>query len=209
MTESYKTVKKDFSSVSFTEKKSEFISYVARIETEQDALDFVRKIKEKHKDATHNVYAYVVKGTQIARASDDGEPQGTAGMPVLEVIKREGIVGVCIVVTRYFGGILLGAGGLIRAYAKSAKLGLDNAQICVFTQHITFDISLSYSDYERVSKDLDKYSVFCQDTEFTDKVTMHLSTKQQNFDAFCVYIKDLGAGKYTCVQTGTVFAPEN
>lgn len=208
MTETYKTVKKDFSSVSFTEKKSEFISYVARIETEQEALDFIAKIKQKHKDATHNVYAYIVKGTQIARASDDGEPQGTAGMPVLEVIKREGVVGVCIVVTRYFGGILLGAGGLIRAYAKSAKLGLDNAQISVFTKHVTFDVTVSYSDYERVSKDLEKYAVTCFDTQFSDKVTMHLSCKKQMLEPFCVYIKDLGSGKYTCIQTGEVFAAD-
>ena len=101
----YRSVVKDYATDSFIEKKSEFISYVKRIDSEEDAKNFVAEIKSKHSDATHNCYAYVVRGTEIARFSDDGEPSGTAGMPILDVIKREGLSGVCIVVTRYFGGI--------------------------------------------------------------------------------------------------------
>ena len=161
MAESYNTVREKYAQDSFIEKKSEFISYVARVEDEDEAKEFISSIKKKHADATHNCYAYVLKGTEIARFSDDGEPQGTAGMPILEVIKREGLVGVCVVVTRYFGGILLGAGGLVRAYAKGAKIGIDKAGISEFCQHVTFDFEVSYSDYEKVLRDLDKNGVLC------------------------------------------------
>ncbi len=207
MSTSYKTVLSDYAEDSFIEKKSEFISYVARIESEDEAKAFIEKIKAKHSDATHNCYAYILKGTEIARFSDDGEPQGTAGMPILEVIKREGLVGVCVVVTRYFGGILLGAGGLVRAYAKGAKIGIDKAGIAEFVEHVTFDISVSYGDYDKVMKDLEKNKVLCRNTEFADVVKLSLSCEQQNLQAFENYIADLTNGKGKCVVTGNVYAP--
>ncbi len=207
MSTSYKTVLSDYAEDSFIEKKSEFISYVARIESEDEAKAFIEKIKAKHSDATHNCYAYILKGTEIARFSDDGEPSGTAGMPILEVIKREGLVGVCIVVTRYFGGILLGAGGLVRAYAKGAKIGIDKAGIAEFVQHVTFDISVSYGDYDKVMKDLERNKVLCRNTEFADVVKLSLSCEQQNLQAFENYIADLTNGKGKCEITGNVYAP--
>ena len=124
MSQGYKTVLANYAEDSFIEKKSEFISYVKRVENEDEAKEFIASIKKKHADATHNCYAYILKGTEIARFSDDGEPQGTAGMPILEVIKREGLVGVCVVVTRYFGGTLLGTGGLVHAYGAACREGL-------------------------------------------------------------------------------------
>jgi len=208
MSTSYKTVLADYAEDSFIEKKSEFISYVARIESEDEAKAFIEKIKAKHSDATHNCYAYILKGTEIARFSDDGEPQGTAGMPILEVIKREGLAGVCVVVTRYFGGILLGAGGLVRAYAKGAKIGIDKAGIAEFVEHVTFDISVSYGDYDKVMKDLEKNKVLCRNTEFADVVRLSLSCEQQNLQAFENYIADLTNGKGKCVITGNVYAPK-
>ncbi|MBO4343459.1 MAG: YigZ family protein, partial [Clostridia bacterium] len=129
---SYKTFLKDFATDSFIEKKSEFISYAKRIYDEDEAKAFIAEIRKKHSDASHNCYAYILKDSGIARFSDDGEPGGTADMPILEVLKREGLSGVCVVVTRYFGGILLGAGGLVRAYAKGAKLGVDAAGVVEF-----------------------------------------------------------------------------
>ena len=129
MIKSYKTVVKEFATDSFIEKKSEFISYVKRIENEDEAKEFIAEISKKHSDATHNCYAYILKDSEIARFSDDGEPGGTAGMPMLEVLKREGLSGVCVVVTRYFGGILLGTGGLVRAYQAATKAGLENSTI--------------------------------------------------------------------------------
>ena len=207
MAESYKTVREKYAQDSFIEKKSEFISYVARVEDEDEAKEFIASIKKKHADATHNCYAYVLKGTEIARFSDDGEPQGTAGMPILEVIKREGLVGVCVVVTRYFGGILLGAGGLVRAYAKGAKIGIDKAGISEFCQHVTFDFEVSYSDYEKVLRDLDKNSVLCSGTDFGENVLFHLSCVEANYENFCTYAADLTGGKRAPILTGTTFAP--
>ncbi len=204
----YKTILSDYAEDSFVEKKSQFISYVKRIENEDEAKEFICCIKNKHKDATHNVYAYILKGTQIARFSDDGEPQGTAGMPALEVLKREELVGVCVVITRYFGGILLGAGGLVRAYAKAAKTGIDKAGIAEFTEHTAFSVTVSYGDYEKVTKDLSKYGCICSDTEFGADVTLKLSCEDSNFAEFEKYIADLSAGKVKCVKTGRVFAPK-
>lgn len=205
----YKTVLKEYAEDSFTEKKSEFISYVRRVEDEAQAKEFIESVKTKHKDATHNVYAYVLKDTGIARFSDDGEPSGTAGMPVLEVIKREGLSGVCVVVTRYFGGILLGAGGLVRAYAKAAKLGLDKAGTAEFTEHTAFCVSVGYGDYEKIIKDLPKYSCVCSNTEFAADVCLSLSCEDRFFDEFEKYIADLSSGKIKCIKTGKVFAPRS
>lgn len=205
----YKTVREKYAQDFFIEKKSRFISYVARVENEEEAKEFVCSIKEKHPDATHNCYAYVLKGTEIARFSDDGEPQGTAGMPILEVIKREGIVGVCIVVTRYFGGILLGAGGLVRAYAKGAKIGIDKAGVCEFCRHTSFDFAVSYGDYEKVLRDLNKNSVICSGTDFGEDVTLHLSCTPDNFERFSAYAAELTNGKRSPKVTGVVYAPSS
>jgi uncharacterized YigZ family protein len=207
MSQTYKTVREKYAQDSFIEKKSEFISYVARIESEDEAKEFIASIKKKHADATHNCYAYILKDTEIARFSDDGEPQGTAGMPILEVIKREGLVGVCVVVTRYFGGILLGAGGLVRAYAKGAKIGIDKAGISEFCQHVTFDFEVSYSDYEKVLRDLDKNGVLCSGTDFGENVLFHLSCVEANYEKFITYAADLTGGKRAPIITGTTFAP--
>ena len=103
-----------------TERRSVFLGYASPVTTEEEALEFVAKIKKRHSDATHNVYAYILRGS-ISRFSDDGEPHGTAGLPVLEVLRKEDVTDAVIVVTRYFGGILLGAGGLVRAYSASAR----------------------------------------------------------------------------------------
>ena len=111
-------------------EKSTFIGYAKPIKTEEEAIEFINEIKKKHKDATHNVWAYTVgKTMNIQRYSDDGEPQGTAGIPTLEVIKKEDLRDVVVVVTRYFGGVKLGAGGLVRAYTKGAKIGIDAAKV--------------------------------------------------------------------------------
>ena len=113
----------------FEEKKSVFIGYVCHVESEEEALAFVKEIKEKHKDATHNCYGYVMKGGILCRYSDDGEPQGTAGKPILDMLVKSGVDDVCVVVTRYFGGTLLGTGGLVRAYTSAALGALENAEI--------------------------------------------------------------------------------
>ena len=120
----------EYGSDEFTEKKSKFIGYVKHVETEEEANQFIAEIKSKHWDAKHNVYAYILgENGSTQRSTDDGEPAGTAGRPVLEVIKGENLTNTAVVVTRYFGGVLLGTGGLVRAYGKAAKLAIENAEI--------------------------------------------------------------------------------
>ena len=114
---------------SFIEKRSEFIGYIAPVKTNDEAVDFINSIKAMHRKARHNVYAYILRNDNISRYSDDGEPQGTAGVPVLDVLQKRGLTDVCVVVTRYFGGILLGGGGLVRAYSHAASLACDAAHI--------------------------------------------------------------------------------
>lgn len=186
---SYKTVKCR-TSAEFTEKKSVFIGYISPVPDEEAAKSFISEIKQKHADATHNVYAYILEGTEIARFSDDGEPSGTAGMPVLEVIKREELCGVAIVVTRYFGGTLLGAGGLVRAYAKAAKMAIDAAGVCEFRPFTVFSLTVDYSHYEKIKKELDSYSVKCDDCAFGEKVIFTLACEEHNFASFEAFVND-------------------
>ena len=208
MNKSYKTVLAEFATDSFIEKKSEFISYVKRIENEDEAKSFITEISKKHSDATHNCYAYILKGTEVARFSDDGEPSGTAGMPILEVIKREGLVGVCIVVTRYFGGILLGAGGLVRAYAKGAKIGIDKAGIAEFVPYTCFEAKVSYSDYEKLQREMPKYDVNCTDTVFEADVTLKMNAKNENYQKFSAFVLEYTNGKVICSVVGEIYGPK-
>lgn len=192
----------------FIEKKSEFIGYASPVTDEKSALAFIEEIRNKHADATHNVYAYILQGSGIARCSDDGEPSGTAGMPVLEVIKREDLCGVCVVVTRYFGGILLGAGGLVRAYAKAAKMAIDKAQICSFVLFTEFELSCGYADYEKIKRDLDAQGAKCDGTDFRSDVVMHLACRENRFDVLSRYVEDLTCGRVRCRKTGTRYDAE-
>ena len=146
--EDYKTVQ-DYGEAEMIERKSRFIGYCRPVKTQEDAIDFINEIRAQHRQATHNVYAYVLRDNNIMRYSDDGEPAGTAGVPVLEVIKKEGLTDVAVVVTRYFGGILLGAGGLVRAYGKSAKLGIDAA---VRIEKVYCSLYLIRCDYSTYGK---------------------------------------------------------
>ena len=140
----------DFGTDEFVEKKSKFIGYIKHVETEDEANEFIGGIKSKHWDAKHNVYAYILgENGAIQRSTDDGEPAGTAGRPVLEVIKGENLTNVAIVVTRYFGGILLGTGGLVRAYGKAAKLAVEN---CIKVRPVRMKTIAICADYELVGK---------------------------------------------------------
>ena len=200
----YKTVKKRAEDM-FVEKKSEFIGYISPVANEEEALAFISEIKKKHADATHNCHAYILQSTEIARFSDDGEPSGTAGMPMLEVIKREGLTGVCIVVTRYFGGILLGAGGLVRAYAKGAKIAIDAAGICSFVPFTEFSLNCDYSDYEKIRRDLEAKSIKCDDTEFGADVTLKLACRNELYEGFRDYAVNLTNGRAIVKITGERF----
>ena len=135
--------------------KSRFIGYSKPIESEEEAIEFIEEIKTKHKDATHNVFAYVVgEDSIIQRYSDDGEPNGTAGIPIIEILKKEELRNTVVVVTRYFGGIKLGVGGLVRAYIKGAKLGLDESQIVEKILHNKLKFKIDYTLYGKVENEL-------------------------------------------------------
>ena len=192
-------------SAEFTEKKSLFIGYATPVRTEQDALDFIAKIRKKHSDATHNVYAYQLNGGGIARYSDDGEPQGTAGVPVLDIIKKSGADDVCVVVTRYFGGILLGAGGLVRAYAAGAKAAIDAAGIVTFENYTEFRLASGYSEYQKLEYELPRYHVKVDSTDFGGDVTLKLAIRAVDYESFAARVSELFAGRIKLEITGERF----
>ena len=176
----------------FFERKSQFIGAIAPASTEEEALAFLSEVRAKHRDARHNCFAYVLKNG-VKRCSDDGEPQGTAGVPILEVVEREGITDVIVVVTSYFGGILLGAGGLVRAYAHAAKLAVDAAQRKVMSPAVLLRLKMDYNQYGKINNILSKYTAVLQNTEFTDMVTMGILFIERDVEAFRAELTELTA----------------
>ena len=159
----------------FEEKKSEFIGYAKRVENEDDAKAFVNEIKNMHKQATHNCWAYVIgENMNTQRYSDDGEPQGTAGIPILEVMKKSNITDCAIVVTRYFGGILLGTGGLNRAYTKGASVAIKSAGIVEKVLGLKLSFEMEYDLFGKIQYIWGQNSWHIEDTEYTDKVIVHI-----------------------------------
>lgn len=191
----YKTVEKEASDF-FIEKKSKFIGYAKPVKTQEDALEYISKIKSKHWDATHNVYAYVLRENNIQRYSDDGEPSGTAGVPVLDVMLKESLVDVCVVATRYFGGTLLGAGGLVRAYSHTSKIALDAAGIITMAQCSVMSAEVDYSFYDRLNILLSDFSAVILNTSFSDKVCVEFSVKENIVDLLNAKLIDVSNGKY-------------
>ena len=175
---SYKTLRAR-GSEEFIINKSRFIGYGAPCETEEEALAFLREIREKHKDATHNCYAYIIGlNAGIMRYSDDGEPGGTAGLPIIEVMKSRGVVNCAVVVTRYFGGILLGAGGLVRAYAQGSKTALDASGVVIMEKSARQLVEVDYSTWQRLEHYLRTAPCQTLETEFTDRVLATLMMKK-------------------------------
>ena len=192
-------------SASLTEKKSEFIGYAAHVESEREALDFIARIKHKHSDARHNVYAYVLKNNNIMRYSDDGEPQGTAGMPVLDVIRKSGFTDAVIVVTRYFGGILLGAGGLVRAYSAAAKMAVDDAGIVTYNSYKMFDLKVNYTDYGKLTVCIANANPINDGIDFAQDVTLSFALPADEFDSFKAEVAEITAGRAVFTDKGTRF----
>lgn len=191
----YKTVEKEASDF-FIEKKSKFIGYAKPVKTQEEAVEFISEIKSKHWDATHNVYAYVLRENNIQRYSDDGEPSGTAGVPVLDVILKESLVDVCVVATRYFGGTLLGAGGLVRAYSHTSKIALEAAGIITMAQCSVMSAEVDYSFYDRLNILLSDFSAVILNTSFSDKVCVEFSVKENIVDLLNAKLVDVSNGKY-------------
>lgn len=179
----------------FVEKKSVFIGHAAPVKSEEEAQAFVKKYKNQYMDARHNVWAYLMKGEIIARYSDDGEPQGTAGVPVLDTIRKSGVTDAVVVVTRYFGGILLGAGGLVRAYSHTAKLALEAAHIITYEQYTELELVCSYSDYQRYSALLPSFGAIIDDTAFSDRVILRFSVKDTVVADLFAKIQEMSGGR--------------
>lgn len=168
---------------SFEEKKSEFIGYAKRVESEEEAREFINEIKGKHKQARHNCWAYVIgENMGIQRYSDDGEPQGTAGIPILEVMKKNGITDCAVVVTRYFGGILLGAGGLTRAYTKGASIALKAAGIVEKVKGLKVSFTIDYDLLGKLQYICGQNKWHMEEVEYTDKVTIHILAEEAIVD---------------------------
>lgn len=203
----YKTVEFE-SSDEFTEKKSRFIGYVKPVKTQAEAVEFINSIKTKHWDATHNVSAYVLKKNNIQRSSDDGEPSGTAGVPVLDVLLKEGLVDVCVVVTRYFGGTLLGAGGLIRAYSHGSKIAVEAGHIITMAPCKIITVSVDYSFYDRMNIMLGDFGANIENSEFADKVNIVFSLKESLVDNLSKTLTEQSNGKYTLNIIGEKFTKE-
>ena len=168
-------------SAEFVEKKSRFIGHACPVETEEEALAFLESIRREHRDATHNCYAYTVgQNMGIMRYSDDGEPGGTAGLPMMDVLKKRDVRNCCVVVTRYFGGVLLGAGGLVRAYTHGTAIALDAARVVVMepSRHLLCEVA--YPMWDRVQHWLKDQPVQVLSTEFTTAVTFTLAVRERD-----------------------------
>lgn len=201
---SYKTVS-EFATDEIIEKKSRFIGYIKPVKTETEAIDFIDEISKKHWDATHNVYAYNIKDGNISRCSDDGEPAKTAGAPTLDVILKEEITDVVIVVTRYFGGTLLGTGGLVKAYSSAAKAALNKAEIVTMTNCIEFVVSIPYHLLGKCENELRVFDVKIIQKEFADDVNIIALCKETDFLKLNQKFCEISNGKLELMKTRELF----
>lgn len=204
MAESYKTVALETCD-EFTEKRSRFIGYIKPVTTEADAIAFIQSIKSKHWDAKHNVYAYCLREGQIKRYSDDGEPQGTAGIPTLDVLLKTGITDVVVVVTRYFGGILLGGGGLVRAYSHAARLAVAAAGIVTMQVCQLCKLTCDYNQYGKVSALIPECGGIVDDSIFAEDVTIEFHMTEQARSGFAKKLADATCGSVTVEVVGEQF----
>lgn len=188
----------------YTEKRSRFLGHIRYVETEEEAKAFIAETKKKFYDARHNCWCYIIRGG-AERYGDDGEPQGTAGIPMLEVLRREGVTNAVCVVTRYFGGVLLGAGGLLRAYTKSAKDALDAAGISVVRRWVECELPCSYSQAERLKNEIAAAGGVVTDMEYAAAVTIKALVPEESADDFDAKMTDLTAGSAQVSVTGESF----
>lgn len=185
----------------FTEKRSRFIGHIWHVETEDEALACLQKMKELHWDARHNVYAYIIKDGPT-RFSDAGEPGGTAGMPTLQVLQREGLFDVCCVTTRYFGGILLGGGGLFRAYGHAAKIAVDAAGKSMKRVWDVIWLPVPYNWYERMKQEVAAFEGIIRDTQYGADVELEVLTPTGRTREFLDRVVDISAGTLEGMITG-------
>ena len=200
----YRTIGRQASD-EFIERKSRFIGYIKPVTTQEEAVAFINEIKSKHWDATHNVYAYILREGQVRRYSDDGEPQGTAGIPVLDVLLKENLTDCVVVATRYFGGTLLGAGGLVRAYSHTAKIAVDAGGIVTMKLCKILKVTCDYNFYGRLNSLIPESGGVIDDTEFADNVTVTFEMPVDIVPSFDAKLIDMSFGKFKSEEIGENF----
>lgn len=201
---SYKTVEKD-GITEYTEKKSRFISYVYPVKTEPQVSEKLEMLRKKHYDSTHVVYAYKLRENNLQRFSDDGEPQGTAGVPVLDVINKTDVTDILVVVVRYFGGTLLGAGGLVRAYSKSASLGIEEAKIITMCECVNFEIDCPYNQLGKIQYVLNECGAYKIDIIYEENIKLKYFIKEEDFQKLQKEITEALCGTVTVSETSREF----
>ncbi|MBO5782700.1 MAG: YigZ family protein [Clostridia bacterium] len=191
-----------------TIEKSRFLSYCAHVTSEEEARAFIAEIRGMHPTATHNCYGFVADKTgAMQRFSDDGEPQGTAGMPILDVIKNKGLFETAVVVTRYFGGIKLGAGGLVRAYTSACAEVLDKAQICLWQTCVELSVCVDYPQIDAALKFFNEHDCIVKTSDYSDKVYYTLLVKKTDETGFISALTDYLLGKVICQKIDEYFYP--
>ena len=203
----YRTLRQ-FASDEFIINKSRFIGYAAPCETEAEALAFLQSIRTKHKDATHNCYAYIIgQNAGIMRYSDDGEPGGTAGLPMMEVLKHQGVVNCCCVVTRYFGGVLLGAGGLVRAYSQGAAAAINACGVGMMHPTARYLMEIPYPMLGRMEHFLKSEPIIVEDKSYTDVISFTLIVREADEDGFLRRLTDMSEGRVEPLRVEEIMLP--
>ncbi len=195
--EPYISIKKESSTVNLEEKKSKFIGNIFKIETEQDAKEILQTIRKQYNDARHNCYGYITLDGKIKRYSDDGEPQKTAGVPILDVIEKNNLVGVLIIVTRYFGGTLLGTGGLVKMYGGTAVKALEEAEITPYIPFCIYEISIPYNLKPKLDNIFENENFKIVNEDFTDKITLQVQLLREKTDSLINIMNELSNGQIT------------
>ena len=188
----------------FVEKRSRFIGHIWPVDSEDQAQELLRRVKKQHYDARHNCWCYLIRDGAV-RYSDDGEPQGTAGQPMLNVFQREGVENVCCVVTRYFGGVLLGAGGLVRAYTQSAKDALDAAGVSVVRRWVAMEVPCNYAQFEGMRREVAAFSGVVEQVDYGADVVLSCLLPEERSAEFAAHVLDVTAGGVEVLEAGERF----
>lgn len=201
----YKTIKST-ASVQYIDRRSQFIGYIKPVQTEEEAVAYINEIKAAHRDASHVVYAYVLRRDNTRRYSDAGEPQGTAGIPALEVLLKNELFDLVLVIVRYFGGTLLGAGGLVRAYAHTATISVEAAGIVTMKPAVEAETVLPYSFYELFKDLIMRFDGVISKTEFKDEVFVEFYISKDKYQNFNLQLKDMSKGSILLKIIGESYA---
>ena len=202
--ESYTTLAR-YAEFRYEDRRSEFIAEASPCQSEEEATAFIARVKARFPDARHHVYAYLLRENAKNRYSDDHEPQGTAGMPVLDVIRKNGCTDTVIVVTRYFGGVLLGTGGLVRAYTAAAVGALREAGVVTYRVHRHLSLELSYADYNKIQQEITSHGARVLETEYAEGVVLCVSIPKEESESYEKHISEVSYGRAVITVLGECF----